>query len=260
MRPAYLIGHFNGIRSHFIASIIVQLHRDSEEAITYSEQGHAHDFTWSYLHNKTNIDSLSVPNYEKVNHLDFVGSHDDPDPLVICAELRYHEHIDYSALLKKHQSVTQIFIEAQEDDFPEILANDFYKTYLILGVNGQPAVEAFNFYKNIVSNYPECRQDLQHIGELNDDELRILVTEIIGRSDTASIMKRLEDRKDTIPDSIPMYSIQYRDIMQDKNKVLSLLEDITGHKRTNAIEASYDNYVGRQIELYNTKMKWLYPK
>lgn len=259
MRPTYLIDHFAGIRGHFIGSLILQLHRNAQEPVEYSEAGHAHNITWSYFHNKTNLDLLPK-NTNYINDIEFIGEEDDPDPLIINVMLNAYPSIDYDKLIAKHPVLKKAAISVTIDYFPELIANDMYKTYLILGPESDYAKSFFQLYLLAAKNDANCRTGLSNVGELNDYELSVLVKYRIEHANFPEMLYKYENRQATFPDSIPTYTIQYPDIMNDKNKVLTILEDMTGCKRTVAIEKSYDNYLYQQHKLYSTKMSWLYPK
>ena len=184
---------------------------------------------------------------------EFVGTSDDPFIMHV-----FFGDIDYQSLLQKYSNIKYININVLPSQMIEVCANEFYKTTI-----NMPDLEfskfMFDSYCELAKNDPKCRTNLSKINELNEYESMLLIKlHASRRLETYETKNR--NRLDAIPKEIPFYNIEYSDILSNKEKVLSTLENMTGYKRNSAIEKSYDVYIESQKPLQTTKLSWLYGK
>lgn len=259
MRPTYVLGMIAGARGHFITGMILRLHRQDGSEPIYSELGNAHDYSGTYLWNQTTFYHIQsdYPIEQWANKVEFVG--DSPDPFIILHPLWKHDGLDYKQRLAEFPNLKYVHINVNEHDIGEVVAQEFYKSTLLLPDHSYSKKQLIE-YLELAKNRNDCRIDgIDTISDLNDHECRVYVEYRIEQR-KPTIKRDVDQRFANIPKEIPCYNIEYADIVNNKDKVLSTLEEATGCLRTPGIEDVYDKYIKKQLELRTSRMGWVFPK
>lgn len=257
MNSTYVIGHLEGLRAHFIASMLFQLHCPKEAPMKYADDGHAHFNSHYYYSNYTNSVELGrqgMSQYERFYRLKVVSESDSP--LILHHILSWN--IDFEKLSNTHNNIKYLFIVPETDDLLEMLANSVYKTRSLID-NHAPEIakSRLSIYHASSLLDDHCRKDVDSLCELSDHELMILI-KTMKESERKSAVDVINEVMSCIPKTIDVHIIKYGDILADKNKTLTTLEKITGKHRTKDIEDSYDNYLSIQQELCSNSLAWVY--
>lgn len=257
-RPLYIVGRNAGDRGHFISSLLLQLHRSNDQPIEYNGLGNAHDYVFRYYWEHTNFFAVRAE-YEyniQHNYLEFTSESDDP--LIVMYPAWRHDSVDYANRMKTYSNIKYIHISFLPNEIEELLANDFYKAtapdstqYPELGT------EYLSIYQTVATQDPKCRANIEQLIDLNEYEVQALIHHLAAdhRQNTYSLVT--EKCLASIPESVTIHTVAFRDILNDKEKVLTTLEEVTGCKRTPAIEQSYDNYLEKQKAFYTENLGWL---
>lgn len=259
MRPTYVLGFDAGARGHFIVGMILRLHRQDDSKPIYSELGNAHDYSGTYLWKQTTFYHIQseYPIDQWANKVEFVGPGDDP--FIILHPLWQHAGLDYNQRLSEFPNLKYVHINVNESEIGEIVAQEFYKSTLLLPDHPYSKEQLIE-YLDLAKNRADCRTDgINTIADLNDHECRVYVEHRIEQR-KPTYKKHVDERFANIPKEMPCYNIEYTDIVDNKDKVLSTLEEATGCLRTKGIEDVYDQYVEKQLELHTSRMGWVFPK
>lgn len=254
-RPTYIIPHLGGSRVQFITTMILHLHRQITDVQAGNELGNSHEVAGRYLFTQTTFYSMQQrEDFAKAPTVpEFIGTGDDPFIMHV-----FYGDIDYQSLLQKYSNIKYININVLPSQLIELCANEFYKTTIHVP-DWEFSKIMFEWYSELAKNDPKCRTNLTKIDELNEYESMILIKYYTSiRLNSFETLDK--ERLAAIPKEIPFYNIEYSDILSNKEKVLSTLEDMTGYKRNSAIEKSYDVYNESQKPLQTTKLSWLYGK
>lgn len=259
MRPLYIIGRTLGDRGSFITSLILQLHRQVNECVMYNDLANAHDYVYAYFNEHTNHRMIAKPvESEHQNEINFTGKSNDP--MIIINQIWQYKGIDFNIRKAQYDNIKYVLIESRSDEMEELVANDFYKATAPYS-EFRPSIgnDMMDRYRKIAQTNPNCRPNLSKLTELNLIEQQTIIRH------WAAELALYQDRKtkeclSNVPCDIPIYKIKFKDIVENKELVLSTLETVTGFKRTQAISDSYDIYLEKQKILYQTKMSWIHPK
>lgn len=260
MRPLYIIGRTLGDRGTFIISLMLQLHRQVEQCVIYNDLANAHDYFHLYHKEHTNHHHVmeTTPYAQVQNKVNFTGKSNDP--LIIINPIWQYEFIDFDTRKAQYDNIKYVLIESRSDEMEELVANDFYKATAPYS-NFIPSIgdDMMDRYRKITQTNLNCRPNLSKLTELNLVEQQTLIrnwaAELALHQD-----RKIEECLNNVPSDIPIYKIKFKDIVENKELVLSILETVTGFKRTRAISDSYDIYLEKQRILYQTKMSWVHPK
>jgi len=90
----------------------------------------------------------------------------------------------------------------------------------------------------------------------------ILFLEYSVKVADANFFKKNKLIANEVYNSLPneKYKLNFMDILLDKEKVISTLEQMTGKTRNQALIDSYNTYLNNQYKLLTTKLPWLLPK
>lgn len=257
-RPLYIIGRNRGDRGHFISSLLLHFHRSTDQIVEYNDLGNAHDYVFRYYWEYTNFFAVRAEYEYNVQHnyLEFTGEGDDP--LIVMYPAWQHDSVDYAARIKTYSNIKYIHIDFLPNELDELLANDFYKATAPYSLQDpELGTEYLNRYQAIAKKDSACRTNIDKLVDLNEYEVQALIRHVASEQRRTCYSVVTKKCLTSVPDSVPIHTIAFQDILNDKEKILTTLEEVTGCKRTPAIEQNYDNYLEKQKTFYAKNLGWL---
>lgn len=225
MIDPYLVPGIGGSSYSFIASLILHLIKDLSFSQTYSQaNSHAHYSTYAktQLTGKSDYDNPN-PSYT------YVTSKIELPPVII----EYHA-INFDELKMKHPNFKYVNIVYTDADKLVIEYNHFYKNYIHIKRNKSEYWESYIELAKVSETLPK---DIDSFTDLN----KYQVKEFLEYRASIADYKKKEIDADKFPNNI--FSINFVDILNNPEVVISTLEKMTGKKHNNSLLESYKNYI-----------------
>lgn len=225
MTDPYLVPGIGGSSYSFIASLILHLIKELNFSQTYPQaNSHTHYSTYAKTQLTEKIDYNNPnPSYT------YIQSKIELPPVII----EYHS-INFEELKKKHPNFKYVNIMYDDSDKLLLEYNHFYKNYIHIGKNTSEYWESYIELSKVSDTLPE---DITSFTELNKYEVK----EFLEYRANLADYKIKEIPVDKFPDNI--FSINFADILNNPEVVISTLEKMTGKKRNSSLLESYKNYI-----------------
>jgi hypothetical protein len=232
MIDPYIVDASVGGNCHtFIATLLIHLLKSIDCNNRYiSDTGNAH---------------LSYHLYAKV-HLNTKTTYSNPNPSYTYVTTKTnlppvffeYRNIDFAILKKQHPNFKFIRILYDEDDKLSIEFNHFYKNYKDASIVDNIY---WDLYLKINKNSNTIRKGLTSFSEFTEQEIKELLTIRAGMKHLVVNKQLWYDYKQEFPDNI--FLVNFKDIINNMETVITVLEEATGKQRTNGLVKSYLNYV-----------------
>ena len=251
----YLVNFLAGASGSFIVTMIYYLLTSAKYETMFSENASAyHALTEANL-NATGIDPTDsyIPKYVAVEP---VYWHMKPVKLDEPYILMDHLYPKWEDLFELLPLTKNVIITVDADDADLLMGNLFYKTF----VDNHTSKFWSELWKTWKNNFAYFRE--------YDSAIlvpREVITEHILAS-TSNYQNNLKNEPYLNGSYIPeeyserVFTISIKEIMNDPNKVLSILSTVTGKEVNDNIKQSYTNYLLKQKAFMQEKMPWLVEK
>jgi hypothetical protein len=232
----YGVTYPGGASGQFIKSMLVYILSDDDINMDFND-GSSHWYYRKYLQSKPELSILSSKNNSTPEKYNIIANINSTSPLIDTPPINLNLQKIYNCGL----DYKFIFIYIDVDDLFIVNANHYYK---------QP---------NTIPYYLELSNKLFSISDLStlsSTQEKILINhpDMLGvytNGYLSTINKWLSDYSEQLPNSL--YQIDFKDIVNNSNKVKIILENITNKKLSIHAHRQYDRYVERQLEFRKEK-------
>lgn len=242
---------------YVLAGLLLNLHRNTETPNTYT----TYTYYDEYVTSKTNIAEImfSFHKDEAIFHYKLVEG--STDPLIFTrAMVPTDETFEYDRMESINPGINYLNVVIDENDLLKSEALFFYRK-IKSGIALSPRdyndfMLSYEILSNTDSNF---RKGLVDVDELNTYEVQKIIERIVSLQKTDHLI--CQAAACTIPASYAdrFYTLSFHDIHHDKEKVMQVLEALTGKPRTQSVSDSYDNYIAEVTSFLNTNAPWASP-
>jgi len=260
MNDVYLVQANPGGGSHFLLSLLVHLYRQESEVISFNDRGNSHKYAFKYIITQTNYFKMTT-RYDRSEwpyQLDLLP--DNNGPLVIFYEPWHTTSLDVCRLKEKHPNIKYLFVEVDDKDIMRATAYQFFKQTVYDDPKKDYMKLTLDRYVEFAEKNNNVRKDVS-LADLTLEEGRLFLEysyQVADKNFFNEFTKSVNIVQDSLVDN--KYVINFMDILLNKEKVISTLEQMTGKTRTQSLVDSYDKYIDNQYDLLETKIPWLLPK
>lgn len=233
-QPIYVVIHPMGAGGYFLRAMIERMLRPDDEIPIWHS---VHNNSLSAI-NKSGFDYNWTRSSGIGQTVDFfenlIISFPDPEPVVMG-----WRSLNWNAMLSRFPDAKVIILGFDEDDVPQLAINHFWK-FFVDEYNGgaqAPFIDVRNSIPAIFTSAESVRPE-----NLTDEEksklTKWLQSLVISQGGMVYTVPEQYQSQATI--------IKYKDIIGNKDKVISQLEEITGTTASDFIKGQYDQYLIRE--------------
>lgn len=225
-----------GASGAFIKSMLVYILSDDVVDMDF-DAGNSHSYYRNYL--KKNIASLLLSANMPTSYKKYKFLADLKSDIVLVDSPKVN-NIDIQYIIDSSCDYKLIYIYVNETDFPILSTNHYYKQPATVPYFTELSTKLFN------------NSDLTTL-TLDQEKILINHPEVIHGYEMGKVLldKWLDDCPDVFRNSL--YRIDFNDIIDNKDKVKSLLESLTNKTMSSYAHIQYDRYVERQMQFRKDK-------
>jgi hypothetical protein len=251
MTDRYLVSAPFGGGGSFVQCLLLHNHRQDTEQIAFSKEGMSHDYLHRYWQTCTNGPDIKIKYFYNSWAAHFRINEGCLDPLI-----SFYTGDSYKKVEKIFPDAKYFLCLIEEDDILRLTANQFYK---FARHESKRFMEAEIYVK---AYYQACAIDtgmrnyLESFSEFNKYEEQKMIEKAAQLLFSNNACLHNNTRLDKI-DPERLFKFTYKELINDKEKIISLVEEATKKPRTKVLVESYNEYLERQQWLQDNEMYWL---